>query len=88
LASKATKKAQPVDRLMDYPVDVDAGDLFRHAPPEVAAKWRAMAAGCIAGAGFGLSAQELLARQIADMGMSFRMTGDVEERAGRSPPCR
>jgi hypothetical protein len=34
------------------------------------------------------SAQELLARQIADMGMSFRMTGDVEERAGRSPPCR
>lgn len=76
------KKAQPTDRLKDYPVDVDAGDLFRHAPPEVAAKWRAMAAGLNTLArDSGLSAQELLARQIADMGMSFRMTGDVEERS-------
>lgn len=82
MASKAPKKAQPVDRLMDYPVDVDAGDLFRHAPPEVAAKWRAMAGGLHNLAqDSGLSAQELLARQIADMGMSFRMTGDVEERS-------
>lgn len=82
MATRAPRKAQPVDRLKDYPVDVDAGDLFRHAPPEVATKWRMMAGGLNTLAqDSGLSAQELLARQIADMGMSFRMTGDAEERS-------
>ena len=72
---------RPINRLKDYPVDVDAGDLYRHAPPEVAAKWVAMANGLFGLAQeSGLSAQELVARQIADLGMSFRMTGDVEER--------
>jgi uncharacterized circularly permuted ATP-grasp superfamily protein/uncharacterized alpha-E superfamily protein len=80
LASQATR-IPPENRLKDYPVDVDAGDLFRHAPPEVAAKWLTMAGGLAALAqDSGLSAQELLARQIAELGMSFRMTGDVEER--------
>jgi len=73
--------ARTINRLKDYPVDVDAGDLYRHAPPEVAAKWVAMANGLFALAQeSGLNAQELVARQIADLGMSFRMTGDVEER--------
>ena len=79
----ASKPATPrtINRLKDYPVDVDAGDLYRHAPPEVAAKWVAMANGLFGLAQeSGLSAQELVARQIADLGMSFRMTGDVEER--------
>lgn len=69
-------------RLQDYPVDVGTGDLFRHASPEVAAKWLAMADGLGAlAADAGMPAQELVARQIADLGMSFRLTGDVDERA-------
>lgn len=68
-------------RLQDYPVNVAAGDLFRDAPPDVAAKWLAMADGLGAlVAEAGAPAQELVARQIADLGMSFRLTGDVDER--------
>ena len=70
-----------VNRLKDYPVDVVAGDLFRHASGPVAEKWVTMANGLFAlSQGSGLAAQELVARQIQDLGMSFRMTGDDEER--------
>ncbi len=79
--------APPHGRLMDYPVDVDAGDLFAHASPEVAAKWHAAADGLAALAReSGLSAQELLARQSAELGMSFRMTGDSDERSWPMTP--
>lgn len=68
--------------MQDYPVDVEVGDLFRHASPDLAAKWLAMADGLGALAGeSGLTAQELVSRQILDLGMSFRLTGDDEERA-------
>jgi uncharacterized circularly permuted ATP-grasp superfamily protein/uncharacterized alpha-E superfamily protein len=73
--------APAVNRLKDYPVDVVAGDLFRHASGPVAEKWVTMANGLFAlSQGSGLAAQELVARQIQDLGMSFRMTGDDEER--------
>jgi uncharacterized circularly permuted ATP-grasp superfamily protein/uncharacterized alpha-E superfamily protein len=81
MSAKTPAKPQPENRLKDYPVDVEAGDLFRHASPDVAEKWVAMAGGLLGLAQeSGLSAQELVARQITELGMSFRMTGDVEER--------
>lgn len=68
-------------RLQDYPVDVTAGDLFRDAPPDVAAKWLAMADGLAAlREEAGLPVQEVVARQIQDLGLSFRITGDDDER--------
>lgn len=68
-------------RLQDYPLDVLAGDLFRHASPDLAARWHAMADGLAAlTEESGTPMQELVARQIVDLGMSFRLTGDAEER--------
>ena len=68
-------------RLRDYPADVGTGDLFRDAAPEIAAKWVAMADGLAAQAAeAGVPAVELVARQITDLGMSFRLTGDLDER--------
>ncbi|TPE60177.1 hypothetical protein FJQ54_12275 [Sandaracinobacter neustonicus] len=70
------------NRLRHYPADVDAGDLYRHAPPHVAEKWTAMANGLLAlSAEAGSSAQELVARQVQELGFSFRITGDTEERS-------
>jgi len=68
--------------LRDYPADVDAGDLFRHASAQVAEKWVAMADGLAALArDGGAPLPELIARQIQDLGMAFRMTGDEDERS-------
>lgn len=70
------------NRLQDYPVEVDAGDLFRHASPGVAEKWIT-----VANSLFGLSHEagvpfeELVGRQIQDLGLSFRVAGDADERA-------
>jgi hypothetical protein len=45
LVENAAPPAPATNRLQDYPVDVDAGDLFRHASGDVAEKWVAMANG-------------------------------------------
>lgn len=67
--------------LRDYPADVDAGDLFRHASAQVAEKWLTVARGLAAISQDGASSlHELVARQIQDLGMAFRITGDEEER--------
>jgi uncharacterized circularly permuted ATP-grasp superfamily protein/uncharacterized alpha-E superfamily protein len=73
----------PVDsRLRHYPVDVDAGDLFRHAPHSVAEKWSNVAGALFdLAVGAGLTPHELLARQVQEMGFSFRIAGDMEERS-------
>ncbi len=69
-------------RLKDYPVGADALDLYRLASPEVAAKWHKTAAGLGAlRAEAGIPVAEMVARQIQELGLSFRMTGDEEERA-------
>jgi len=82
MAAGAVQVTPAVNRLRDYPVDVDAGDLFRHAPAEVAEKWVAMANGLgTLAEEAGIPAQELVARQIQELGLSFRITGDMEERA-------
>ena len=70
-----------MNRLRDYPVNADAGDLFRGASSEVAEKWEAMAGGlCSLSDESGIPIQDIVARQIADLGMSFLIAGDAEER--------
>jgi len=71
-----------VNRLQGYPVDADTGDLFRDASDDVVAKWNMMADGlCSLSDESGISAQEIVARQIADLGMSFLIAGDADERS-------
>ncbi|WP_420384509.1 circularly permuted type 2 ATP-grasp protein [Novosphingobium sp.] len=68
-------------RLKDYPVADDALDLYRLAPAAVAARWQTMAAGLSALRDeAGIPVAEVVARQIQELGLSFRMTGDTEER--------
>lgn len=81
MATTAPVSPAAAARLQDYPVDVTAGDLFRHAPPEVAARWLTMADGLAALRDeAGVPVQEVVSRQIQDLGLSFRMTGDEDER--------
>lgn len=68
--------------MQHYPVEVDAGDLFRHAPQDLAGKWISVANALIShAADAGITAQELVARQVQELGFSFRMAGDTEERS-------
>lgn len=68
-------------RLQDYPADATGGDLFRHAPPDVAVRWQAMADGLQALRDeAGAPVAEIVARQIQDLGLSFRIAGDADER--------
>lgn len=69
-------------RLQDYPADVAGGDLYAHGNPALVAKWQAIADGLgTLRDEAGLPVQELVARQIQDLGLSFRLTGDEDERA-------
>jgi uncharacterized circularly permuted ATP-grasp superfamily protein len=62
-------------------VDVGAGDLYRDAAPDVAPAWQQAARGLLAlREEAGVAVQELVGRQILDLGMSFRLTGEDEER--------
>ncbi len=59
----------------------DALDLYRLAPPEVATRWQAMADGLGAlREEAGIPVAEMVTRQIQELGLSFRMTGEAEER--------
>lgn len=70
-----------MDRLACYPVDVAEGDLYGGATPAVSAKWRTMANGLGALSDGGPAPiQEQVARQIVDLGMTFRIAGDENER--------
>ena len=81
MATDAAFVAPAGPRLQDYPADVAAGDLYHNASPELAALWLTMAEGLANMAGdAGIPVQELVSRQIADLGMSFRMAGDADER--------
>jgi uncharacterized circularly permuted ATP-grasp superfamily protein/uncharacterized alpha-E superfamily protein len=67
--------------LDDYAAPAGTGDLYRDASPAVAAKWRGIAAALDALAGgepAGL--EETTARHIADLGLTFRITGEDDER--------
>jgi uncharacterized circularly permuted ATP-grasp superfamily protein/uncharacterized alpha-E superfamily protein len=81
MATDAALAAPAGPRLQDYPADVAAGDLYHNASPELATLWLTMAEGLANMAGdAGIPVQELVSRQIADLGMSFRMAGDADER--------
>ena len=70
-----------MNRLRDYPVNADAGDLFRGATSEIVEKWEVLAGGlCALSEESGIPIQDIVSRQIADLGMSYLIAGDAEER--------
>lgn len=74
-AARAPRPAE-AGPLRHYPA-TDAGDLYRDAPAAVADIWTAVAQGMFTTEG---TIHELVARQIADLGLSFRIAGDIDER--------
>jgi uncharacterized circularly permuted ATP-grasp superfamily protein/uncharacterized alpha-E superfamily protein len=78
--------ATPPDWLASYQPEGTGSDLYAQSSPQTAAHWRAMARGLAAlsdedgqrgGAG---RVEDQVARQIRDMGLTFRMAGDEAER--------
>ncbi|PEQ12740.1 hypothetical protein B2G71_10595 [Novosphingobium sp. PC22D] len=68
--------------LDDYSAPAGVGDLYRDAPEPVRQRWRAIASGLAAISDNDPSAlQDLAARHIAELGLTFRVTGEDEERA-------
>lgn len=64
-----------------YAATAPAGDLFRDASDAVAQRWLTTADGLARTAHeSGMSVPELVARQAQDLGLSFRMTGESDER--------
>lgn len=80
--SDTTKASTPARNwLDDYAASAGAGDLYRDASTAVAAKWRGIAAALhdvSDGEPSGL--EETTARHISDLGLTFRVTGEDEER--------
>lgn len=79
--SPAGTIARPPAWLDSYPVDPTGGDLFADAEPAVAARWQTVAES-LAGLSEGDPAilQDTAARHAADLGLTFRVTGDEDER--------
>jgi uncharacterized circularly permuted ATP-grasp superfamily protein/uncharacterized alpha-E superfamily protein len=64
-----------------YPLEVSGGDLFRDASAPVAARWKAVVADLAAKSDGDPSAlQEAVTRHAADLGLTFRIAGDEDER--------
>ena len=70
-----------IDPLRGYAVPDSRADLYAGASPEVADGWRRMASG-LASLGDGRlgDIHELLLREISDLGTTFRLTGEPDER--------
>jgi uncharacterized circularly permuted ATP-grasp superfamily protein/uncharacterized alpha-E superfamily protein len=70
------------DWLAGYQPEGNGSDLYAHCAPATAVAWRTMAHGLAAlnDEGAAGSVREQIARQIRDMGLTFRMTGDEAER--------
>ncbi|HEY0270532.1 MAG TPA: circularly permuted type 2 ATP-grasp protein [Sphingomonas sp.] len=67
--------------LGDYARAATPGDMFAGAPAETAATWRAMLARLAAlSHGRPAALAETVARQVVDLGMAFRLTGEEDER--------
>ena len=72
---------EPQDWLASYGAGASKGDLYRGASPQVSAQWAAMATGLARlSGGEGASIQDQVARQIGDLGLTFRVAGDADER--------
>ncbi len=68
-------------RIADYARTCVSADLCRDAAPQVARKWAAMADGLAALSHDGIDPlREQVARQIQDLGLTFRVAGDEDER--------
>ncbi|MEO6093085.1 MAG: circularly permuted type 2 ATP-grasp protein [Novosphingobium sp.] len=81
LGETGVAPSAPPNWLDAYPADAAVGDLYLTAAPSLAAKWRSLAAGLAAqGDGGFATAQEQLAKQIAELGLTFRIAGDEDER--------
>ncbi|GFE73996.1 circularly permuted type 2 ATP-grasp protein [Novosphingobium sp. TCA1] len=64
-----------------YPVAVSGGDLFGDAAEPIAAHWHKVAAGLsLLAEGDPSALQDAATRHAADLGLTFRVTGDEEER--------
>ncbi|CDO34120.1 circularly permuted type 2 ATP-grasp protein [Novosphingobium sp. KN65.2] len=73
---------RPPGWLDGYPAEASRGDLFRDATEPVAARWKAVVASLAAKAeGDPSTLQDAAARHAADLGVTFRVTGDEDERA-------
>lgn len=71
----------PHDWLAAYGADASAGDLYRGANAQVAAQWSAAVSSLARlSDSEGTSIQDQIARQIGDLGLTFRMEGDKDER--------
>ncbi len=62
------------------------GDLYASAPPDVAGAWRRFVGGLARLPGGMTQAKEWTDRQVNDLGLAYRVTGDVEERAWSLSP--
>lgn len=70
-----------MNRIADYAQNCPSADLCRDASAAVAQKWAAMADGLAALSHDGAdSMREQVARQIQDLGLTFRVAGDEDER--------
>ncbi|RVQ69349.1 hypothetical protein EKN06_03960 [Croceicoccus ponticola] len=69
------------DPLAGYAPADPRADLYTAAPDDVAGAWRRIASGLARLPGGLGRAQAWVDRQVDDLGLAFRMTGDVEERA-------
>lgn len=78
-SDQTTLTAQP-GLLHDYPVEAATGDLFSSAAKSVAEKWRVVAQGLGSLESGGATIDEQLSRQILDLGLTFRIAGDADER--------
>jgi uncharacterized circularly permuted ATP-grasp superfamily protein/uncharacterized alpha-E superfamily protein len=71
-----------IDALRDYAPNSPGGDLYTSAPPGVVDKWDTMARGLVElSRGWHGSIQEQVAREIQELGLTFRLIGDEDERA-------
>ncbi|SFF87727.1 Uncharacterized conserved protein, circularly permuted ATPgrasp superfamily [Novosphingobium sp. CF614] len=72
---------RPSEWLEGYPVEAAGGDLFVDAASPVSARWKAVAGGLAAlSDGDPAALQEMTSRHAADLGLTFRVTGDEDER--------
>jgi uncharacterized circularly permuted ATP-grasp superfamily protein/uncharacterized alpha-E superfamily protein len=69
------------DPLLGYAVPEGAADLFTDAPAEVGTMWRRLAAGLadLGSGGLG-EVHDRLIHETSDLGMTFRLSGDKDER--------
>lgn len=72
----------PESWLDGYAAQVSGGDLYAQAKPWVAERWRSVAQGLAdAGEGDAAAVQDAASRHASDLGLTFRLTGEEEERA-------